>query len=43
MRRTFNLGIGLVVVVSEENRSRALTVLGALGTPALQIGRVEHL
>ena len=43
MRRTFNLGVGLVVVISEENRSRALTVLGALGTPALQIGRVETL
>ncbi len=41
MRRTFNLGVGLVVVVSEENRSRALMVLGALGTPALKIGRVE--
>ena len=41
MRRTFNLGIGLVVVVPEENRSRALTVLGALGSPALQIGRIE--
>ncbi len=41
MRRTFNLGIGLVVVVSHENRSRALTVLGALGTPAMQIGVVE--
>lgn len=41
MRRTFNLGIGLVVVLPEENRSRALTILGALGTPALQIGIVE--
>lgn len=41
MRRTFNLGVGLVVAVPEENRSRTLTVLGALGTPALQIGRVE--
>ena len=42
MRRTFNLGVGLVAVVSEENRSRALTVLGALGTPALQIGRIVN-
>ncbi len=41
MRRTFNLGIGLVVVVSEENRARVLTVLGALGTPAFQIGHVR--
>ena len=40
MRRTFNLGVGLVVVVAEANRQRALTVLGALGEPAFEIGRV---
>ena len=40
MRRTFNLGVGLVVVVAEANRPRALTVLGALGEPAFEIGRV---
>ncbi|MEO0558013.1 MAG: phosphoribosylformylglycinamidine cyclo-ligase [Bacteroidota bacterium] len=40
MRRTFNLGIGLVVVVPEANKSRALAVLGALGEPAIEIGRV---
>lgn len=40
MRRTFNLGIGLVVVVSEAARDRALTVLGALGEPAFEVGRV---
>ncbi len=43
MRRTFNLGIGLVIVLSEENRARTLTVLGALGAPAFQIGRVEKV
>ncbi|MEM0963756.1 MAG: phosphoribosylformylglycinamidine cyclo-ligase [Bacteroidota bacterium] len=40
MRRTFNLGVGLVVVVPEASRQRALTVLGALGEPAFEIGRV---
>ena len=40
MRRTFNLGVGLVVVVPEEKRERALTVLGALGAPAFAVGRV---
>ena len=40
MRRTFNLGVGLVAVVPESARARALTVLGALGEPAFEIGRV---
>ena len=40
MRRTFNLGVGLAVVVAEANRQRALTVLGALGEPAFEVGRV---
>jgi len=40
MRRTFNLGVGLVAVVPEAARARALTVLGALGEPAFEIGRV---
>ena len=40
MRRTFNCGVGLVVVVPEASTERALTVLGALGEPAFQIGRV---
>jgi len=40
MRRTFNLGVGLVVVVPEASRDRALTVLGALGEPAFEIGTV---
>ena len=42
MRRTFNLGIGLVAVVPEAKRERALAVLGALGEPAFPIGRVEQ-
>ncbi|MDX1420950.1 MAG: phosphoribosylformylglycinamidine cyclo-ligase, partial [Rubricoccaceae bacterium] len=40
MRRTFNLGVGLVAVVPEATRARALTVLGALGEPAFPVGRV---
>ncbi len=40
MRRTFNLGIGLVALVPAEHVGRALAVLGALGTPAFEIGRV---
>ncbi len=40
MRRTFNLGIGLVVIVPEASHERALTVLGALGEPAFEVGRV---
>jgi phosphoribosylformylglycinamidine cyclo-ligase len=41
MRKTFNLGVGLVAVVPEANKARALTVLGALGEPAFVVGRVE--
>ncbi len=40
MRRTFNLGVGLVVVVPADAVERALTVLGALGEPAFAIGTV---
>ena len=40
MRRTFNLGVGLVAVVPESSKDRALTVLGALGEPAFEIGHV---
>ena len=40
MRRTFNLGVGLVAVVRPDAVERALTVLGALGEPAFAIGSV---
>ena len=40
MRRTFNLGVGLVAVVAEANVGRALAVLGSLGEPAFEVGRV---
>lgn len=42
MRRTFNLGVGLVAVVPESKRERALTVLGALGEPAIAMGGVAR-
>jgi len=38
--RVFNCGIGMVVVVSEANASRALRVLKAAGETAWRIGRV---
>jgi phosphoribosylformylglycinamidine cyclo-ligase len=41
MRKTFNLGVGLVAVVPEDRKSRALAVLGALGEPAFVVGRIE--
>ena len=40
MRRTFNLGVGLVAIVPAAKKARAKTVLGALGEPAFEIGRV---
>ena len=40
MQRTFNLGVGLVVVVPKAVRERALAVLGALGEPAFEVGHV---
>ena len=40
MRRTFNLGVGLVAVVAEANVARTLAVLGALGEPAFRVGTV---
>ena len=40
MRRTFNLGVGLVAIVPPEALERARLVLGALGEPALEIGTV---
>ncbi len=40
MRRTFNLGVGMVCVVPEEKKARALAVLGALGEPAFVVGRI---
>lgn len=40
MRQAFNLGIGLVFVVSEEHKGELLDILKDLNSKALQIGRV---
>jgi phosphoribosylformylglycinamidine cyclo-ligase len=42
MRRTFNLGIGLVVAVTKGQAERACKVLAAAGERAWPIGSVEH-
>ncbi len=41
MRRTFNLGIGLVAVVREDEEEDARRVLEALGEQPIRIGRVR--
>ncbi|MCB0977908.1 MAG: phosphoribosylformylglycinamidine cyclo-ligase, partial [Acidimicrobiales bacterium] len=41
MRKVFNLGIGMVVVVPAEEAYRAMDVLRAKGQRAVEIGRVE--
>jgi phosphoribosylaminoimidazole (AIR) synthetase len=39
-RRTFNLGIGMILVVSAQNLRRATRILIAMGEPWHQIGEV---
>ena len=41
MHRVFNCGIGMVVVVAEEDVQRALRLMRAAGEMALEIGRIE--
>jgi phosphoribosylformylglycinamidine cyclo-ligase len=40
LRRTFNLGIGLVVVVAEEHAARAVTILENLRESPVEIGTI---
>ncbi|MCR5090737.1 MAG: phosphoribosylformylglycinamidine cyclo-ligase [Oscillospiraceae bacterium] len=40
MFNTFNMGVGMSVVVSEEDADRALTILAENGTAAYPIGRI---
>jgi len=40
MSKVFNLGIGMVAVVPEEQVTRALSVLAATGTAAVELGEV---
>jgi phosphoribosylformylglycinamidine cyclo-ligase len=39
-RRTFNLGIGMIMVVAKRNLSKACAILNRLGEPCFQIGDV---
>jgi phosphoribosylformylglycinamidine cyclo-ligase len=42
MRRTFNLGVGLVAIVRPDDEEEARRVLGGLGESPFRIGRVEE-
>jgi len=41
MRRTFNMGVGLIVVVPDKEKERAVSLFGKKGFPAYVIGRTE--
>ena len=41
MWRTFNCGIGLVIIVAPENAEKAKTLLGQCGETAFHIGQIE--
>ncbi|KFE64710.1 phosphoribosylformylglycinamidine cyclo-ligase [Hyalangium minutum] len=42
MFSTFNMGLGLIVVVAKEDVAQALSVLSARGVKASEVGRVEQ-
>ena len=42
-RRTFNLGIGMILVIAGRNLARARKLLDGLGEPCYEIGRVVPL
>jgi phosphoribosylformylglycinamidine cyclo-ligase len=42
MYSTFNMGLGLIVVVAKEDVAQALSVLSARGVKASEVGRVEQ-
>jgi phosphoribosylformylglycinamidine cyclo-ligase len=42
MMRTFNNGLGMVMVVSPENVDEVLSRLKAIGETAYHIGRIER-
>jgi phosphoribosylformylglycinamidine cyclo-ligase len=41
-RRTFNLGVGMILVVSRRNLRKALAILTSLGEPCFEIGEVTR-
>ncbi|HYI00019.1 phosphoribosylformylglycinamidine cyclo-ligase, partial [Hyalangium sp.] len=42
MFSTFNMGLGLIVVVAKQDVAQALSVLNARGVKATEVGRVEQ-
>ena len=42
MQRTFNLGIGLIIVVAAEQAEAALNIISANGELAWRIGEIQH-
>lgn len=42
MRKVFNLGIGMVVIVSQAEVAQSIDLLRERGTPAAEIGRIER-
>ena len=43
MERTFNCGIGMVLIIPEKDANAAIDLLRAMGEQAFQIGRIEPL
>ena len=41
MYRTFNCGVGMIIVVNKENASKAIEVLTQAGENAFELGRIE--
>jgi phosphoribosylaminoimidazole (AIR) synthetase len=41
MRKTFNMGVGYVIVVEGKSASSAVTLLNKYGYPAYLIGTIE--
>ena len=42
MRRTFNVGIGMMVAVAEENAEKAIALLEAEGETVFRMGRISQ-
>lgn len=43
MERTFNCGIGMIIVVPEQEASATVDFFTAMGEPAIQIGEIQQL
>lgn len=42
MFNTFNMGVGMCIIVAEEDKDRALEILRAAGEDAYIIGEIEE-